>query len=273
MIANEMGDIKVYSLNTCDWTVDYSLLVQLQNFGEEYTIKCPFYLIDHPEGTVLFDTGVSYEMQEDPESYGTYGAAHLSDFVDAIEMTEDQKPVNQLEDLGYSPSDIDYVIMSHLHVDHAGGISDFPEAEFIIHKDELQYAWWPDPAQRLFYVEGDFGVLRSPEYEVTEVDGRYDLFGDGSVVTIPTPGHSPGHQSLKIELDNTGTVVLAADAAHLRQGYELGLCTAFDWETEAALESMRTIRQEANKSDAMVNFLHDVDDWEKQLPEAPEYLD
>jgi len=268
-----MAETELYAINTCDWTVDYSLLVQLQNFGEEYTIKCPFYLIDHPEGVVLYDTGVSYELTEDPENYGTYGAPHMAGFVPDIEMTEDQKPVHQLEDLGYSPSEVDYVVMSHLHVDHAGNISDFPNAEFIVHTDELQYAWWPDPAQRLFYLEGDFGVLRSPEYEVTEVEGRYDLFGDGSIVTIPTPGHTPGHQSLKVELENTGTVILASDLAHLRQGYELGFCTAFDWETEAALQSMREVRQEAKKTDAMVNFLHDVDDWEEQLPDPPAALD
>lgn len=267
-----MASTKLYACNVADWDIDYSLLVQFQNIGENYTFKTPFYLIDHPEGVVMVDTGPALETKTDPENYGPYGTPHMAEFTEGMYMTEEDEPVNQLAELGYEPEDIDYVIMSHLHHDHAGNIRDFPDAEFIVHKDELQYAGWADGIQQLFYLEGDFGMLRSDEFDVTAVEDRHDLFGDGTIETIPTPGHTPGHQCVKVDLDNTGTVILACDLAHLRQGYEEDLCTAFDWSMPEMMRSFQKIRDEVEREDAMITFLHDVGDWE-ELPDAPDYLD
>ena len=252
-------------LNAADWTIDFSVLVQLQNMGEEYTMPCPVYLIEHPEGTVLYDTGVSYEMKQDPENYGTHGAPHMTAFVDALDTSEDRLPVNQLADMGVSADEIDYVVLSHLHNDHAGTITDFPDAEFIVQQEELRYAFWPDSSQRLFYLEGDFGALRSPEFSVTEVSGRYDVFGDGSVVTIPTPGHTPGQQSLKVALENTGTVILSADVANNRLGYEEELPVSFAWSLDESTESIRRIRREIEREDARFIIHHDRNDIEPVL--------
>ena len=132
---------KLYALNTAHWTFDFSMAVQMTNLGEPFAGTCPIYLIEHPEGTVLFDTGVSYEMKEDPENYGPAGAPHMADFVEAIEMSEDQRPTNLLESVGYSPEDVDVVVLSHLHTDHAGNVDAFPNAEFVVQKRELRYAF------------------------------------------------------------------------------------------------------------------------------------
>lgn len=267
-----MPDVELYTFNCADWPFEKSFMVQTQDVGEAYPAKIPFYLIDHPEGNVLFDTGIRYRMKKDPLDYGTHGAPHMEAFVDDIEMTEDDKPVNQLEDLGYSTDEIDYVVLSHLHVDHAGNVKDFSDSEILVHKDELSYAWWPDPVQKLFYLEGDFHALRSNEFDVTRTHDKHDVFGDGKVVTFHTPGHTPGHQSLKVELENTGTVILTADVTHLRQGYEMGFMPSFNWSLEKSIESLERVKHLAKRKDAMVSIFHDVDDWEK-MPDPPESLD
>jgi len=263
-----MTDTEILALNTADWTNDYSMLQQLSDFGEPYAVKCPAFLVDHPEGNVLFDTGVSWDMKQDPANYGPNGAAHMAAHVDNIDMTENDYVANQLEDNGYSPSEIDYVAMSHLHCDHAGGISDFPDSEFLIQQDELQYAWWPrNPIQQAFYVEGDFSKLRHPDYTVNELEGEFDVFGDGSVVLFPTPGHTAGHQSLEVELADR-TVILASDISHTWEGYETELLASFNYNNNQAVKSLRQLKARAREEDTEVYNSHDRDRWE-ELPEPP----
>lgn len=252
-----MRELSVTAINTSDWTFDYSQVVQMRGLGNEYTGKCPAYVVDHPEGTVLVDTGPTYEGIQDPQGYGEHG---LEPMTDLVTMTEDHELTTQLGEAGYAPDDIDVVVLSHLHLDHAGEITAFPDAEFVVQQDELRYAWWPDQAQWSFYLETDISPLRSYGYNVTVVEGRYDVFGDGSVVCEPTPGHTPGHQSVVLRDIAGQTVVLAMDVAHVRDAYEKELCTAFNWALEPSIESMRTIREFAKNEDALVAFLHDADD-------------
>ncbi|WP_254524433.1 N-acyl homoserine lactonase family protein [Natrinema caseinilyticum] len=261
-----MPDIEVHTLESGRVTLDHSMLAQLTDIGKEVEIPFPFYVIDHPEGVALVDTGQSYELVEDPENYGPHGAPGLVDFVENIDMDENEKAIHRLEDLGYSPSEVDTVIMSHLHMDHAGGISDFPDAEFIVQHDELQYASWPEPVQAGFYQEGDFGVLRTPEFDVSVAHGSVDVFGDGRVETIPTPGHTPGHQSVKIELDDAGTVILGMDVSHTQIGFEQDLATSFDWSTTIGNESRRKLKNVARKEDAEVYINHDSELVERSEP-------
>lgn len=248
---------RLYSLNTATWTFDKSLMVQTQGMGELYEGQCPFYLIEHPEGLVAFDTGISRELVDDPASYGPYGAEEIADFMPAVDLDAGKPPEEHLDDLGYVPGDVDHLVCSHLHVDHSGNIDVFDGAEVLVAEDELGYAFHPDPVQRVFYLGGDFAGLRSGAYDLTPTTGRFDLFGDGSVELIPTPGHTPGHQSLKVELPDAGTVILAADVALLRAGYEHELAPAFNWSLSENVRSMRRLKQLARETDAEVVIHHD----------------
>jgi glyoxylase-like metal-dependent hydrolase (beta-lactamase superfamily II) len=270
-----MTETKLYAFNCADSTLDHSYAVQMltAEMGEEVedaTRKIPFYLIDHPEGSVLFDTGVSYDLIDDPKNYGPYGEPGLAELVEGFPMSEKQQPAEQLADAGYPPAEIDYVVMSHLHVDHAGNVDQFPDAEFLIQQDELAYAWWPSaPVQKAYYLDGDIAPLRDPAFDVTELSGEYDLFGDGSVVCIPTPGHSPGHQSLLVRSSNAGSVILGGDIAGTHLAYEQEIFHPYTWNTEEAAASARSIRQRAVAEDAEVVILHDADDF-ASLPSLPE---
>jgi len=265
---------RLYTLNTGHWTFDFSMAVQMTNLGDPYAGTCPVYLVEHPEGTVLFDTGLSYEMKASPTEYGPDGAPHMAEFVDAIEMDESQRVETLLDDVGYAPADVDVVVMSHLHTDHAGNLDAFVDAgcEIVVQKAELRYAFAPDGVQRWFYLTGDLLPLRRLDADVTPISGEYDVFGDGSVVAFPTPGHSAGHQSLQVELEETGTVVLAADAANHRQGYEDELAASFAWSLEASVDSIREVKHRERIHDADVYVHHDPDDIGR-LPDPPAALE
>ena len=262
---------RLYRLNTATWTLDYSAATQLQQPGEPFPGRCPCYLLEHPDGLVLFDTGVSHEMAADPLSYGPNGAAHMADFVETLDTSAGKPPVDHLEELGYAPSDVDTVVMSHLHTDHAGNLDSFPEATIVVQKAELRYAFWPDGPQRLFYLEGDFHHLRRLDADVKAITDEYDVFGDGSVVAFPTPGHSPGHQSLEVTLES-GTTILAADAANSRVGYEQGLVASFVWSLEDSMDSLTALKDRARTSDADVIVHHDPEDQDR-LPDPPNALE
>ena len=258
---------RLHALSTATWTFDQSLMVQTQGLGEPYDGAVPFYLIEHPEGLVAFDTGLSRELVEDPASYGPFGAEEIADFLQAVDLDGGRPPEAHLDDLGYAPEDVDYVVLSHLHVDHAGNLDLFEDAEILVHEDELGYAFDPVPVQRVFYLGGDFAALRTAAYDVTPTSGRFDLFGDGSIELIPTPGHSAGHQSLKVELPDAGTVILGADVALLRMGYEHELAPAFAWSTAENVRSIRKVKQLARETDADVVINHDQDE-QARIPEG-----
>lgn len=253
----------IHAFNTADWSLDNSFLVQLQDPGEAYEVTCPFYVIDHPEGTVAVDTGLSHDLLDDPAGYGQHGAAFMEDFLPYIDYEASMRPRNQLADAGYDVGEVDYLVATHLHSDHAGHVDTFVEAgaEVLVRREELRYAFWPDPIQELFYLEGDFGVLRSDEAEVREVRGEYDVFGDGSVVTMPTPGHTPGHQSVVVDLGGE-TTILAADVAHRKVAYENEFQASFNWNLGESIDSLRKVKERARREDADVRLVHDRDDYE-----------
>lgn len=253
-------DLQVF--NTANWTLDHSILVQLQEPGEAYEAPCPFYLITHPEGNIIVDTGVSHEMASNPDSYGQYGAPHMVEMAQAIDLSAGDTPAEQLSDAGVSVDEIEYVVMTHLHTDHAGNMTDFLDAEFLVSRRELRYAWWPEPAQQLFYLQGDLSFLQKPSRTVTTVVGEYDVFGDGSVVVLSTPGHTPGHQSVQVDLGDE-TVILGGDVAQLRSGYKSGFMPSFNWSLDESQKSVKKVKSLAREHDATVRLTHEREDLMK----------
>ena len=168
-----------------------NLIIRGASCGERITLPVIFYLIEHKGQKFLFDTGLylpDYEQEEN------------ADYI--ISVTEKELAINQLTAIGIKPEDIAGMILSHWHRDHSGGIGDFPEVPCYVRKEELKEKRW--------FAKCDTASWIYPE-------GKYDLCCDGRIVLIPTPGHTDGHQSLLLTMDDGKKILLAADAAYTQE--------------------------------------------------------
>jgi glyoxylase-like metal-dependent hydrolase (beta-lactamase superfamily II) len=158
------------------------------------------YLIVHPRGTLLWDTGVIPDELIRPG--GTTEAR----------ATVSKTLTGQLSEIGYKPSDITYLALSHNHYDHSANSNSFAGSTWLVQKAE-RAAMFPDtPPQNPNNAAARFSALKNSKTMI--LDGDHDVFGDGSVMIIATPGHTPGHQSLLVNLKKTGPVVLSGDLYH-----------------------------------------------------------
>ena len=197
--------MKLYPLDMGVLGMDQSNFTPGRGVGIATQVPVSAFLMTHPKGNVLFDTGMDPAVMTDLR--GTWGV--LADML-TVQITGGQTILSQLRLLGYQPRDIDHVVISHLHMDHAGGIQFFPDAEFLVQKAELRAAFRPEPYERHAYVRSDFD--RPVNYN--DIEGDYDLFGDEKLIIRYTPGHSQGHQSLEVNLDSGAKFVLCADACY-----------------------------------------------------------
>ena len=228
------------------------------------TVPCPSFLIQHDRGLVLVDTGLVPAAVND--AHGIYGemGAQLK-----VSLSREQCIDRQIEALGFQLEDVKHVIMSHLHWDHTGGMYLFPHAQFHVMSGELQYAYWPLPAGPVYRRE-DIDPTRG--FAWNQIEGsELDFFGDGSIVILHMPGHTPGNASLIVRLASQ-TIILAADTAHLRSGFQTDRPMPSDWNTLQSVQSIRRLRQIARGLDAMVWITHDPADW-AEYRHAPEFYE
>jgi N-acyl homoserine lactone hydrolase len=214
-----------------------------------------FFLVEHPQGRLLFDTGThpKWKGADTQEGAGI-----------AVVVGEDDDVISKLATLGISPTDIDHVVVSHLHFDHAGGLQFFPHAPIYVQERELRAAFWPPVYQRDLYDRDDF----DHDLNWHELDGEYDVFGDGSVTIIPTPGHTSGHQSLCVELPS-GLTVFAADASYLESKMRERRVPGIVWSPDAMVSSWRALEQLERSRGGRLVFTHDFD-FRESKPLAPD---
>lgn len=224
-------------------------------------VPVPFFLIRHPEGTVLVDGGNPAAVATDPR-------AHWGDLADVFEvhMTEDQHCAPQLASFGLEPASVSHVVQTHLHIDHTGALGHFPDARVVVHTRELEAARAADSPLRTGYVRADYD---RPELKWQTTDSELDLFGDGTVRLIETPGHSTGHMSLLLNLEDTGPVLLTADASDNRDQWEGRARPRALHSREQATQSLERLHAVAEDTGALVVFGHDPENW-SQLRRAPE---
>jgi glyoxylase-like metal-dependent hydrolase (beta-lactamase superfamily II) len=217
--------------------------------GEPGEIRFPVtaYLIDHPAGLTVFDTGLG------PTYIRPDGAALAGKF----DIERSGAIDARLEQIGVDPATITRAIVSHLHLDHAGGLALVPNARIVVQRAERDYAY---AGQARGYNRDEFDT--GQDFEL--VDGEYDLFGDGSVLLSPTPGHTPGHQSARVRT-RAGVAVLAGDACNLRRSLdELRLPTFGDDLEEYRRSLLKFARWQ--QDGAHICFSHDPDFWSTMAP-------
>jgi len=229
------------------------------NQGEaDFEIPVPWFLIKHPGGNVVIDGGNAVEAAIDKR--GHWGAV-----VDAYDPVMDvsENCVDQLKSVGVDPQSVRYVLQSHLHLDHTGAIGHFPKAQIICQRAEYDYAFKPHWFSAGAYIRADFdrpGL--NWKFLGGDYTDNYDLFGDGVIRMIFTPGHAPGHQSFLITLPRTGPVLLTIDAAYTLDHWENKALPGLVVSSADAANSVAKLRRIASDTNAMVVTGHDPVNWE-----------
>jgi len=208
------------------------------------------YLVEHSRGRVLLDTGLHTRWR----SPGTR----------RIEVGETDDVVSVLARAGVAPSEVEHVVVSHLHYDHAGGLRFFPDATVWVQSAELRFAYAPAVYQRELYDRDDF----DHPLRWRELDGAHDIFGDRAVTIIPTPGHTPGHQSLCVELPS-GPLVLAADASYLDAAMRARRLPGVVWNPDAMVASWEALERLERDRGAQLIFTHELE-FRTMIRLAPE---
>lgn len=221
------------------------------------TLPIPSYLIEHPRGKLLFDTGLHPALRHDPrERLG--GMSKLFE----IDYGEGEDIGARLESIDVDPTSIDVVVNSHLHFDHAGGNALVPNARIIIQRPEWEAGAEPELQKKNGFNPADYDL----GHEVVLAAGEHDVFGDGRVVCVPTYGHTPGHQSLRVRLDS-GDVVLTGDACYFRETLESMRLPSFAHDFDQMRQSLEVLRALRDRG-ARIFFGHDANFW-KDVPQAP----
>jgi glyoxylase-like metal-dependent hydrolase (beta-lactamase superfamily II) len=251
--ASAAGVAKLYVLDCGHITAsDESRWTPGMNVGVPIELSDNCYLIHHAQGWFLWDTGLADAIAAMPDgATGANGALH---------MKRTKTLAGQLEELGVKPPDIKGLAISHTHPDHIGNIEQFPQVMLYVQKAEYE---WP----------GEGGAPRfNPNHPVTKLDGDHDVFGDGSVVIVSTPGHTPGHQSLLVRLPKTGAVVLSGDAVHFKDNWDNRRVPGMNFNKDQTVASMQRIADILAKEHGQLWINHDKPQTDSQT-KPPEFYE
>ncbi len=222
--------------------------------GERVQIPVTCYLVKTTDAVILFDTGFSPRALP-----GLLRTDPLARFTEADLL------VHRLESVGLAPDSVDLVVLSHLHFDHAGGVSLFPKSELIIQQDEYAYAHYPASFYAPLYYRKNFDL---PGYRWRLIEGDVELVP--GVTVLRSDGHTPGHQSLLVELPESGPILLAGDCCYWQEHIDRELVPGVVWNPTHALHSIKRLKTIARLVKGRIFPSHDPVFWQtvKQAPDC-----
>jgi N-acyl homoserine lactone hydrolase len=239
--------IKLIPIENGWMSCDTAIMCEGGEGRSSFPVCC--WIIEHEKGLVLFDSGFHPNLLNDIGRIGSAGT--LFD----IDIPEEHDLRNLLNKKGISCADIDYLVMSHLHFDHCGGTVQVPNARIIVQKEEWEAGTDPKFVEAGVYNPDDFDL----GHNVQKIEGQHDIFGDNTVVCIPTPGHTAGHQSLRVELAS-GPVVLTSDCAYWQEMLDDMLVPPHGFDCDQQKRSMNTLNTLRAEGCQLI-FGHDAKQW------------
>jgi len=206
----------------------------------------PAYLVEHPKGALVFDTGMHPELLTSKDRLRKIGPQF------ELHLDEASLVGNRLAEAGVDPADLPIAVPSHLHFDHGGGIGQLPNARLLLQAKEWEAGHKESLVAVGIYEPEDFDL----GHDKVLLDGEHDVFGDGSVRIVPTPGHTPGHQSLLVE----GRLLLVGDACYCRLALDLDALPMFSPDPDRQLATFGWLREQEQAGIELI-FSHDPDQW------------
>ena len=261
--AQSPAGMRLYAFSSGALTVPKSFL---QGGAPATATQVPvgFFVVRHPKGNVLFDTGNNDRIITDPSYWGAN--------IQALNpvRTPDVAIDAQLQKIGLRPDDIKYVVVGHMHLDHGGNVGKFTKSTLVVQKDEMKNAFWPEPGTAGPYIPGDFMMLRNDpgaplanKYSMIQLNGDLDLFNDGSVVVKRWVGHTPGSQMMVVRLPRSGTVILTSDNVYFAENVTKNLLpdVSLAYDPPGIMNAYQWIREMQARENAQFFTAHDPDAW------------
>jgi N-acyl homoserine lactone hydrolase len=229
---------------------DESVWTPGENVGRDIEFSSTCWLMKHGSEWLLWDTGVPESTLNDPRGWSTLPKL--------IVYHLDKSLTSQLAEIGLKPGDVGRVAISHTHGDHIGNMGLFPNATIVMQRAEYSWIHSPNgPNDNVNQLMALARKLMGTPKHLQLIDGDTDVFGDGSVTLVSTPGHTPGHQSLLVHLKNSGFILLSGDVVHLEGNFEENIVPSLNTSKAESLASMERARQLIATYKAMFFINHD----------------
>ena len=212
------------------------------------------FLIRTDDSNILVDTGPHPDVVQEMVAKGIYN----------LDVRPEDHLPQRLKEVGLAMEDIDTVVVTHFGFDHTGWLPYLKHAEFIIQRVEYQFGLEPPAFFRASHPE----KLRAPDMKWRLIDGDHILMP--GLTLLFTPGHTPGQQSVMVDLPESGTIILSADAGHFQENFEKDLIPNVCVDQMQAWYSMKKIKVWAQIRKAKIFTFHDYDYWDKEMKKPPE---
>ncbi len=263
------AEVKVYAFKAGVLKTQTQYLLKDTRVGTPMEIPIPFLVIKHGKEWMAFDTGCNARAARDPVAY--LGEKLVKAYTPAI--SADQEFQEAIKVLGLRPRDFKAVACSHGHCDHAGAIDNFLGTDVPIYFQKAELVEIRKVVDTLIartaYVPGDFRHLR--ELNIREIEGPFDIFGDQSVMVFPTPGHTPGHQSLYVKPSQGNSFIYCADALYTLENMEKFIAPGLADDIPQALQNINWFKFEEWTGLKVVPS-HDPEYWMKRAWAPREFV-